>query len=116
MSGYVDGVWREDGALAVDAVARMHLELKVESLRTGNELQDREMWKLIDSKRFPKIVAELRELSAEHCRGATPRPDKSRWRASRAVTKASCCRRETGEYVRIAGDINVDVRDFGSSR
>ena len=42
----------------------MHVEFKVESLRTGNDLQDREMWKLIDSKRFPRIAGDLREFSA----------------------------------------------------
>jgi hypothetical protein len=113
MRGYVDGLWTENGTLAVDPLPRMHLELKVEGLRTGNELQDREMWKLIDSKRFPKIVGELRELRAGSLAG--------RYAAAGQITLAGLARRYEGELlpsragdvVRIAGDINVDVRDFG---
>lgn len=113
MSGYVEGAWNGDGTLAISPAPRMYLELKVESLRTGNELQDREMWKLIDSKRFPKIVAELRELSAVALPG--------RYTAVGQVTLAGLARRyegelsasRAGEDVRVGGDMNVDVRDFG---
>ncbi len=113
MSGYVEAVWNENGTLAVHPLPKMHLELKVEGLRTGNELQDREMWKLIDSKRFPKIVGELRELS--------PAASPGRYNAAGQITLAGLARRYEGEllptrsdeYVRIAGDIKVDVRDFG---
>lgn|GEM_PF-1111151 len=113
MSGYIEAAWNPNGTLAVAPLPKMHLELKVESLRTGNELQDREMWKLIDSKRFPKIVAELRELSAGTLHG--------RYTAAGQITLAGLARRyegellpsRAGEYARIGGDINVDVRDFG---
>jgi hypothetical protein len=112
-TGYVEAAWNENGTLSVDPAPKMLLELKVESLRTGNELQDREMWKLIDSKRFPKILAELRQLSA----GALP----GRYAAAGQITLAGLARRyegellptRTGDEIRIAGDINVDVRDFG---
>lgn len=113
MSGFIDAAWTATGALASDPAPRMHIELRVESLRTGNELQDREMWKLIDSKRFPKIHADLRELS--------PGPLPGRYAASGQITLAGLARRYDGELmisragdrVRIGGDINVDVRDFG---
>jgi hypothetical protein len=113
MSGYVEAVWNPNGTLAVRPLPKMHLELKVESLRTGNELQDREMWKLIDSKRFPRIVAELRELNAGALHG--------RYAAAGQITLAGLARRYEGELlparagdeVRIGGDISVDVRDYG---
>ena len=113
LSGYVEAAWNVDGTLANEPPPKMHVELKVESLRTGNELQDREMWKLIDSKRFPKIAADLRELGA----GSSP----SRYAAAGQITLAGLARRYEGElqperdgtHVKIAGDINVDVRDFG---
>jgi hypothetical protein len=111
--GFVEAAWNENGTLATDPLPRMHVELKVESLKTGNELQDREMWKLIDSKRFPKIVAELRELSP----GALP----GRYNAAGQITLAGLARRYEGELLpahdgdrlQIGGEINVDVRDFG---
>lgn len=113
MSGCVEAAWNPNGTLALHPPPAMRLEFKVESLRTGNELQDREMWKLIDSKRFPRIVGELDELS----RGALH----GRYTAAGQITLAGLARRyegellpsRAGEYVRIRGDINIDVRDFG---
>jgi hypothetical protein len=113
MNGYVEAAWNSNGALVINPLPKMHLELKVESLRTGNELQDREMWKLIDSKRFPKIVGNLRELGAAAAPG--------RYSAAGQITLAGLGRRYEGELqlsrsgddMRVAGDISVDVRDFG---
>jgi hypothetical protein len=113
LTGHVEGVWGADGTLVTEPPPRMHVELKVESLRTGNELQDREMWKLIDSKRFPKIAADLRELSASALPG--------RYTAAGHVTLAGLARRYEGELtperdgarVTVVGDLSVDVRDFG---
>ncbi len=112
MSGYVEGVWHHR-RLALDPSPRMHVELQVESLRTGNDLQDREMWKLIDSKRFPKISADLGELNA----GSVP----ERYAAAGEITLAGLARRYEGslilrrdaDLVSIDGDINIDVRHFG---
>ncbi len=78
-----------DGRLAPAPAPRMHLELKVESLRTGNELQDREMWRLIDSKRFPKISADLWEVGAGTAAGRYP--------AAGQITLAGLGRRYEGE-------------------
>ena len=113
IGGYVDCAWNDSGSLAEFPAPRMQIELRVENLRTGNDLQDHEMWKLIDSKRFPKILAELRELRT----GPLP----GRYAASGQITLAGLARRYEGEllasragdHVRIAGDMNVDVRDFG---
>ncbi|HKU82214.1 MAG TPA: YceI family protein [Candidatus Tumulicola sp.] len=112
LNGYVEAVWR-DGALAIDPKPKMYVEFKVENLRTGNDLKDREMWKLIESKRFPKVAGELREIGT----GALP----GRYAAAGQITLAGLARRYDGELlptragdvVRVAGDINVDVRDFG---
>jgi YceI-like domain len=112
MSGYVEGVWHHR-RLALDPSPQMHVEFQVESLRTGNDLQDREMWKLIDSKRFPKILADLGQLSA----GSVP----DRYAAVGEITLAGLARRyegsltlrRDGELVSIDGDINIDVRHFG---
>ena len=95
LSGFFELAWNADGSLAAEPAANMHVEFKVESLRTGNELQDREMWKLIDSKRFPKIAGQ--------------------------ITLAGLARRYEGEFrldrdaqhVALDGEVKIDVRDFG---
>src|SRR5581483_6027678 len=85
----------------------------VERLRSGNDVQDREMWRLIDSRRFPAIVCELRALE--------PVSDGGRYRAEGDITLAGRTRRYRGELnVRadagrcvLEGQLSVDIRDFG---
>ena len=113
LSGFVDAAWNGDGTIATEPEPHMHVEFKVESLRTGNDLQDREMWKLIDSKRFPKIAGDLRGFSPGSVRG--------RYMAAGQVTLAGLARAYESEFrlerdgkrVILDGELMIDVRDFG---
>jgi polyisoprenoid-binding protein YceI len=113
LGGYVNAAWNADGSLAREPAPQMHVDFKVESLHTGNDLQDREMWKLIDSKRFPKVAGDLTDFSPSAARG--------RYNGNGQITLAGLSRRYTGEFhleregddLRLDGDLNVDVRDFG---
>jgi polyisoprenoid-binding protein YceI len=113
LRGFFEIAWNPDGTVAAQPAASMHVEFEVESLRTGNELQDREMWKLIDSKRFPKVAGDLRMLSSGTVRG--------RYSAAGQITLAGLARRYEGEFrldrdgrrVSLDGELKIDVRDFG---
>jgi hypothetical protein len=113
LDGYIEASWNADGSLAEEPVPKMHVEFLVERLRSGNSLQDREMWKVIDSKRFPRIVAGLRTLAATLAPG--------RYAAAGDVTLAGRVRPYDGELtvahdgpsVTIEGELAVDIRDFG---
>lgn len=113
LDGYIEAACDTDGTLVTEPAPRMHVEFPVEQLRSGNGMQDREMWKLIDSKRFPRIAADLRELRAVSLPG--------RYAASGEVTLAGRSRKYDGEFafsrtgdrVTIEGELNVDIRDFG---
>jgi polyisoprenoid-binding protein YceI len=113
LNGYIEVAWDADGVLLPEPVPRMHVEFKVESLRTGNDLQDREMWKLIDSKRFPKIFGDLREYQPGSVRG--------RYTAVGRITLAGLERTYESEFtldrdgnrLSLNGDAKIDVRDFG---
>lgn len=113
LHGYVEAAWNPDGMLVLDPPPAIRLELQVERLRSGNAMQDREMWRLIDSRRFPLVVAELRSLQAAGASG--------RYRATGDVTLAGRVRRydgeltatEEGDRISIEGALVVDVRDFG---
>jgi hypothetical protein len=91
----------------------MHVEFPVEQLRSGNGVQDREMWKVVDSKRFPRVSADLRELHG--------RSEPGRYAASGDVTLAGRSRRYEGELsfahegdvVTVEGALSIDIRDFG---
>ena len=113
LDGYVEVRWAADGTVSTEFAPRMHVEFPVEQLRSGNGLQDREMWKMIGSKRFPRIVTELRELR--------PTTDPDRYAASGDVTLAGRSRRYYGtlalwhsdDRITIEGELEIDIRDFG---
>ena len=99
LSGYVDAEF--DGAvLAADPPPRMHVDFPVEHL-------------LIDSRRFPSVVAELR--------GAEPDTVSVRNEASGDITLAGRQRHykgvltveRAGERLQVGGELRVDIRDFG---
>jgi hypothetical protein len=113
LNGHIDAGWNADGTLAAKPAPRAHIEFMVESLRTGYDLQDQEMWKLIDSKRFPKISADLLEFS--------PGVAVGRYTAAGQITLRGLSRRYEGEFtldrdddrVTLRGEQKIDVRDFG---
>jgi polyisoprenoid-binding protein YceI len=111
LRGQLEVGWN-DGDVALDPPPVMHVEFAVERLRSGNDMQDRQMWKLLDSKRNPRVVADLRELQP-----AGPR----QYAASGDITLAGKTRRYTGELgvardggrVTVDGRLPLDIRDFG---
>jgi hypothetical protein len=113
LSGYVEVAWDEREVIVSDPPPKMHIEFPVEHLRSGNELKDREMWKMIDSKRFPKIAADLTEIKLLAMPGS--------YNAAGQITLAGLARRyegqftvkhEGGKFV-LDGYLQIDVRDFG---
>jgi hypothetical protein len=113
LAGFIDARFDEDGAIQMVPQPAMHVECAVEQLKSGNPMQDREMWKMIDSTRFPRIGADLLELRSNGSRGS--------YAASGNVTVAGRSRRYDGsvtigfasEVVTVDGDLSVDIRDFG---
>lgn len=111
LAGYVDACC--DGAtFVVDPVPTMHVEFPVERLTSGNAVQDREMWKLLDSRRDPIVRADLRDLRPN---------DMKSYAASGEITLCGRPRRYEGTLdivcdaheVTIEGSLRVDIRDFG---
>ncbi len=113
LEGYLEASWTADGNFSEQPAPRMHVEFPVEQLRSGNTIQDREMWKVVDSKRFPRVVADLRDIH--------PMPTPGRYAASGAITLAGRVRTYEGELVAgrsgdrvtIEGDLSLDIRDYG---
>jgi YceI-like protein len=113
LDGYIEAQWAADGTISTEPAPRMHVEFLVEQLRSGNGLQDGEMWKMIDSKRFPRVASDLRELR--------PTTDPGRYAATGDVTLAGRSRRyngtltlsRSGDRITIEGELEIDIRDFG---
>jgi YceI-like domain len=113
ITGYVVAAWSADGSFALAPAPVMHVEFALEGVHSGNALQDREMLKMVDARRFPKVAADLR--SAELL--APP----NRYKAVGDITLAGRVRTYGGEFtissdgdaVNVDGDLTVDIRDFG---
>jgi YceI-like domain len=112
LNGYVQIAW--DGTtIATDPNPKIHVEFFVEDLHSGSDLKDHEMWKMIDSKRFPKIAAELLELR--------PTATDGRYTASGQITFAGLARKHESDFtvvhelgrVTLDGYVKIDVREFG---
>jgi hypothetical protein len=113
LRGYIEATWDDDGGLEADAPPKMHVEFPVERLRSGNKLQDRETWRMIDSGRFPLILADLS--------GIHPSEGKGSYRADGQITLAGRVRNyggamavaRDGDRMTVDGELVVDIRDFG---
>ena len=101
-----------DGALVLDPAPAMHVEFPVERLTSGNALQDKEMWKLLDSKRSPIIAADLRRLTltggnAYHAAGDITMSGR------RKSYEGDLTIAIDGDRLTVTGSLVVDIRDFG---
>jgi polyisoprenoid-binding protein YceI len=104
-----------DGAVDVsDGSARGHVELPVDRLRSGNPIEDKELQRRIDARRFPTITGDVEMMShngaldtfvvagALTFRGVTRRYE------DRILATAS-----GDSTLAITGQSVFDIRDFG---
>ncbi len=104
-----------DGArVNVDQTPRGHLEYPVENLKSGNALEDREMRRRIDSRRYPTISGDLKGM--KQC------DDPERYLVAGELTFRGVTRTYEDEMtidmlddhtMRLAGQSTFDIRDFG---
>jgi polyisoprenoid-binding protein YceI len=89
------------------------LEVPVKQLRSGNPLNDAELQRRVDARRFPTIVGEVRD--------ATSLGDDGRFRVAGDVNFHGVTRAVTGDLqvtvdgdrLTIEGEHVFDIRDFG---
>ena len=114
LEGWLDFVVRDGGRVDLDAAPSAHLELKVDQLRSGNPLEDRELRRRIDARRFPTIAGDLTVMRETE--------EDGRYRVEGDLTFKGVTRRYEddmtleavdGEMVILAGQKTFDVRDFG---
>jgi polyisoprenoid-binding protein YceI len=100
-----------DGALR--GLTGGRIEVPVRSLRSGNPVEDAELQRRIDARRFPSIVGEMRKVTALGDDGRfRVEGDLSFHGVTRAIDGKLLVRRE-GDRLQVEGEQVFDVRDFG---
>jgi len=103
-----------DGRFDLSSTPKMRLELPVDKLQSGNSLQDKELQRRIDARRYPTIVGEAREVSQLG--------NGSRYRVRGDLTFHGVTRAVEGEVdlstpdertLVLEGTQTFDIRDYG---
>lgn len=88
------------------------VEVPVSSLRSGNPLEDAELQRRVDARRFPTIVGEVRNAIALEPGRFRVEGDLTFHGVTRAVTGELHLELD-GDRLRIDGEQVFDVREFG---
>jgi hypothetical protein len=112
LSGFVDAAW-DDDCIALRPQPAIHVQFLVEQLKSGSDFKDQAIWKIIDSKRFPGISADMIAMHSDETRG--------RYDVLGEITLAGVARKREGSCTIVRetnrltfdGKVAIDVRDFG---
>jgi polyisoprenoid-binding protein YceI len=113
LEGWVELDVDGGGLVACDGASAAHLELPVERLRSGNAMEDRELRRRIDARRFPTISGDLTTIQAIGQDG--------RYRVRGDITFKGVTRPSEdemsvavdGDVIRLQGASVFDIREFG---
>lgn len=93
---------------------KAHLELPVEQLRSGNRMEDRELKRRLDSRRYPTISGDLRSMQETGKDGRyLVKGDVTFLGITRPSEDEMMISVEANETVRLKGSSVFDIRDFG---
>jgi hypothetical protein len=115
LEGTVDLEWDADGKLVTGERVAGALSLPVIGLSSGNRMEDRELQKRIDSRRFPTIEGALDRVDPSGGDGGGYRVGgRITFRGvTRSYEGAMSIERTEEGAVRLAGSSRFDIRDFG---
>jgi polyisoprenoid-binding protein YceI len=114
LEGYVDLELEPDGAVDLTVKPAAQLSLPVTRLSSGNRMEDRELQKRIDARRFPTINGVLEQMEGAGSNGS--------YRVSGEVTFRGVSRLHEDEMtihavddqtIELAGMSRFDIREFG---
>jgi hypothetical protein len=112
LTGYLD-VTTNGSTLVTDPPPGMRIEVPLERISSGNDLQDSEMRRLVGGQRYPRIIAELSRLEP------LPTPNQFKGEGSVTIngTTKNCAGTITiivnGDSVMMQGASTIDIRNWG---
>jgi polyisoprenoid-binding protein YceI len=114
LEGWLELEVQGGGRVNLTAAPTGHLELPVDRLRSGNPLEDRELRRRIDSRRFPTIAGDLTLMTLDDHDGEYLVTGDLTFRG---VTRSYKDRMKVEQLdpttIRLSGQSTFDVRDFG---
>ena len=114
LEGFVELEAADGGGIDLTRRDRAHLSLPVARLSSGNALEDRELQRRIDARRFPTIDGELTAMAMT---GIDDRYVVTGDVTFRGVTRTYGERRRSRSSIattlRLSGRASFDIRDFG---
>lgn len=114
LEGTVDLEWDAEGKLVTGERVAGVLSLPVARLSAGNRMEDRELQKQIDARRFPTIDGVLDRVDPQGDGGGYRVTGRITFRGTtKAHEDAMAIERTEEGSVRLAGSSRFDIRDFG---
>jgi hypothetical protein len=114
LEGHVELEFAPDGRLDLSATPAGKVSLRAERLSSGNRLEDREMLKRIDTRRFPVIEGVLRSVGPAGEDGSyVVRGDVSFHGVSREKEGKMVIRALDERAVSLQGSARFDIREWG---
>jgi polyisoprenoid-binding protein YceI len=101
-----------DGHVAFNGAPKISVELPVEELKSGKALEDAEMMRRIDARRFPRIRGEVREVKQTSGGNYLVQGDLTFHGVTRPVEGELSIKADNGSLV-LEGEQTFDIRDFG---
>jgi polyisoprenoid-binding protein YceI len=101
-----------DGRVDFGNTPKIQVELPVDRLKSGNALEDAELQRRIDAKRFPTIRGEVREVKESAGGQYRVRGDLTFHGVTRPV-EGEVSVKTDGDSLVIEGEQTFDIRDFG---
>ena len=102
-----------DGRIDVSGVPRIQIKLPVDKLQSGKKLEDAEMMRRIDARRYPTIRGETTELNENGGGRYRVRGDLTFHGVTREVEGEVTISAPDERSLVIEGEQTFDIRDFG---
>jgi polyisoprenoid-binding protein YceI len=114
LEGFLDLEVQGGGGLDLAATPKAQLSLPVVRLSSGNPLEDRELRRRIDARRFPTIDGRLTEMSTAGSDGRyVLRGDVTFRGVTNAYEDEMSIAQLDDRTLRLEGESTFDIRDFG---
>jgi polyisoprenoid-binding protein YceI len=116
LEGHLELAVKSDGRIDLDAPQAGRVELPVRRLRSGNPLEDREMQRRIDARKYPTIagvLTEIRDGDGEGEGNYRVRGDLTFRGVTRTYEDTMTVNALDPDTIQLEGESTFDVRDHG---